>query len=780
MIKRSIIILIFLLPFLQFAQDFSALWTGHYSYYNITDVVNAGNKIYAASQNAIFSYDTQTKEFNEITTVNGLSGEDISTIYYSDTYNLLVVGYENGLIEIIFNDNKNVLTVVDIAEKATINNVDKRINHINAYENIIYISTNYGISVFDLERLEFGDTYFIGNSGSQLKVSQTTIHNGFIYAACQNNSGIRKADLSNPNLIDYQNWQQISSGNFVGVQTLNNTLYATHSNKRIYRVENDVLTRLFQYNQTPLKLITHNNSLIVTLRNAVYIYDTNFNLTHEIPVSTDFSTLYSAASISNNTLFIGTRDFGALKIPLSNTNTIEELHPDCPLLNTPFAITAGPNNLWLTFGDHDLFNNPYPLNSRGFSHYKNNTWTNTPYSDVFGAKNLKVTAINPFNNNQVYIGSYFSGLLEVNDEIPTFLHNETNSGLKPLVHPNPNYIDIRISAMSFDENGNLWILNNRTENPLKVLNPSNNSWISYDLKEVIPTTTENTGYQDIIIDSNQYKWIGSYNRGLIAFNENGGNKLIKNIAFEDQNMPSEIILSLALDKRNQLWIGTFRGLRVLYDTANIFENDDISVNEIIIEEDGIAKELLFQQQITSIKVDGSNNKWIGTDSAGLFYLSSDGQKTIHHFTKDNSPLPSNSITDLSIDNTNGTVYIASSKGLLSFKSGGSSTQEDFETAHVYPNPVRPKFNMVDEKIKIKGLSENVNIKITDITGNLVAEAESKTNLRYKNFNLEIDGGTAYWNGKNLANNLVASGVYLIMLSDLDNFETKVLKLMVVR
>jgi len=83
-------------------------------------------------------------------------------------------------------------------------------------------------------------------------------------------------------------------------------------------------------------------------------------------------------------------------------------------------------------------------------------------------------------------------------------------------------------------------------------------------------------------------------------------------------------------------------------------------------------------------------------------------------------------------------------------------------------------------VKIKDISENCNIKITDIEGNLVAEAQSRTNLRYNGFNLEIDGGTAYWNGKNLANNTVATGVYLVMLSDLDSFETRILKLMVIR
>ena len=99
---------------------------------------------------------------------------------------------------------------------------------------------------------------------------------------------------------------------------------------------------------------------------------------------------------------------------------------------------------------------------------------------------------------------------------------------------------------------------------------------------------------------------------------------------------------------------------------------------------------------------------------------------------------------------------------------------------MYPNPVRPNFNINDEKIKIKGVTGNVNIKITDIEGNLVTEAETRTNTKFSGNNLEIDGGTALWNGKNMSNRTVATGVYMVMISDLDSFETKVLKLMVVR
>ena len=452
------------------------------------------------------------------------------------------------------------------------------------------------------------------------------------------------------------------------------------------------------------------------------------------------------------------------------------------MLNTPFSIQATPNNLWVTFGDYDIFFNPYPLNSFGFSHLSGDEWINIPYSAALNAMCLNAISVNPFNNNQVFISSFFNGLLEVNNDLPTVLYNQNNSGLESLVLPtDPSYVDLRVGPSKFDSSGLLWTVTSRINRPLKSYNPSTNQWQSYSFTDIIEDNfTDNLGYADMVIGEDNTKWIASYEHGFIGFKESGNSFQLKRIFREEENMPSSYVTALALDNRNQLWIGTFRGLRILYNTTNFFESDNISVDEIVISEDGIAKELLFQQIITDIEVDGSNNKWIGTVSSGIFYLSSDGQNTIFHFTTDNSPLPSNEITDVSIDQTNGTIYIATSKGLVSFRSGSSGTQQTLEAAHVYPNPVRPTFNITEERVKIKDVSENVNIKITDVEGNLVAEAQSKINLRYRGYNLEIDGGTAYWNGKNLANNVVKSGVYLVMLSDLDTYETKVIKLMVVR
>ena len=337
----------------------------------------------------------------------------------------------------------------------------------------------------------------------------------------------------------------------------------------------------------------------------------------------------------------------------------------------------------------------------------------------------------------------------------------------------------------------MWSITSRIERPLKSYDPSTGTWQSFSFSQIIdnPLSGED-GFGDLVVDNNGTKLVGSKRNGLIAYNETVSGGPILKIDSQSQNMPSTSVEAIALDNRNQLWIGSVNGLRVLFNTGNIFTDSSPSVNSIIIEERGVPRELLLDELITDIKVDGSNNKWVGTLSSGVFYFSQDGQQTIFHFTRDNSPLPSNQVNDIAIDDVNGKVYFATSRGVVAFTSGSSSPEESLEEAFVYPNPVRPEYdilgdtnlNDINRGVKIKGLTENVNIKITDVEGNLVAEAQSRRNLRNSAavFNMAIDGGIAIWNGRNLANNIVASGVYLILITDLDSFETKVLKLLIIR
>jgi len=765
------------------AQDYSTLWEGHFSYLNIKDIVKGNDRVFAASENAVFIYDFQTNELETITTVDGLSGELISTIHFSEAYGLLVIGYDNGLIEIFNETDQSVISVVDILQKATIPPNSKSINHFNENNNVIYIATDYGISVYNLERLEFGDTYFIGSAGSQIIVNETAISGDYIYAACGDSNGIKKGLLESGNLINYQEWNQLVDGTYNYITELQGKVFTVRNNKIIYEVLETSITELFSYASLPMDVKISNDNLVIVLSDSVFIYDENFNSENTLSLNEEYDTLITTAITTIEGIYLGTTDFGLLKTSGSNgQNVFTEIHPNGPLRNNIFSVSAGYGNVWCTYGSYSL--TYFPENKRyGVSHLKDE-WFNIPYDSLqYNARSLNKISINPFSPEQVFISSFGDGLLEIDNNEIINLFNQSNSGLESLIVPGaPNVNSIRLTGSNFDREGKLWTLTGRVERPLKSYDPASGQWVKYSFSELLPNplTTE-FGYSDVVIDANNTKWIGGYNLGLIGFNENGGSASLKNIfEQESSNLPSTYIRSLAIDKQNQLWIGTLKGLRVLYNTSNFFEEETVSTSAIIILEDGIPKELLEQQFISDILVDGSNNKWVATIGAGVFYFSSNGQETIFHFTKNNSPLPSNNINEIALDGNSGVIYFGSDRGLVSFNAGGSETQDELAAAFVYPNPVRPQFDTLNDKIKIKDISDNVNIKITDIEGNLVAEAESRTNLRYRGYNLEIDGGTAYWNGKNLGNNQVASGVYLIMLSDLDTFETKVLKLMVIR
>ena len=227
--------------------------------------------------------------------------------------------------------------------------------------------------------------------------------------------------------------------------------------------------------------------------------------------------------------------------------------------------------------------------------------------------NLNSISIDPFNNNHVFISSFHGGLLEIIDNEAINLLDNTNTPLESIDISDPNYTSVRISDTEFDDSGVLWILNSRVDNPLKSYNSNSGQWKSYDFTDIIPDgLNDELGFSDIEIGQLGNKWIGGLRSGLIGFNENSGSPLIKKIFdIEQANLPSPYVRSLAVDKNNHLWIGTVEGLRVLYNTTNFFDSN-VTTQPIVILEDGIPKELLEQQFISDIEVDGANNKWVGT------------------------------------------------------------------------------------------------------------------------------------------------------------------------
>ena len=756
-------------------------WETYFSYNSIPSIAEGVNEIYFASYNSIFSYNIFNSQIEKFDTLNELSGDEISAFYHSENNNLIAIGYSSGFLQIINLNSNSIINIYDILNKPTIPADRKKINHFYQNEDDLLISTGYGISVYDINAFEFGDTYYIGDFASMLNISSTIVDENYIYASSPD-SGIFRANLES-NLIDFNSWQAIYTGNIYELLiNENNILFYDDFN--LMSIKNEEIITLSTL-QNEIKNVSINDSKIIIISDDnCIIYNNDLSQILNLFESETYMTIFNDGIIKNNKTYIATEEKGVLVIENSN-NGFSFLKPDGPLENNIFSVETLNNHTWVSFGSYSEYFNPYPLKFSGVSSYDENleSWFNITKDSIPNqAVNLNNISINPFDNNNVFISSFHGGLIEMDNFNFTELYDNNNSGLETLLTSDSEYESIRISDIEFDENGDLWVLNSRVDNPLKSFSLDNNSWNSYDFTEIINDGFQDElGFNDIEIDDYGNKWIASLRSGLIGFNNDSGNIRLRKVFSQDQSdMPSSYVKSIAVDNNNHLWIGTVQGLRVLYNTSNFFDASVVTTQKIVILEDGIPRELLEQQYITDIEVDGANNKWVGTIGSGVFYFSPNGQQTIYHFTKENSPLPSNNINDISVNSVNGKVYFATDRGLVSFNTGSSSSSENFSNAFVYPNPVRPEFNTQLDKIKIKGLTENVNIKITDIAGNLVAEAQSNINSRYRNFNLEIDGGTAFWNGKNLRNQNVASGVYILMLSDLESYETKILKLMIIR
>lgn len=757
--------LLFINSFL-FAQDYSAQWEGHYSYLSISGIASSGNSVLASAENAIFKHNIETQEDNTVTTINGLTGETISYYYYSEAYETSVIGYENGLVEIVTPDA--VLTVVDIFNKPNIAPNIKRINHIYEHDGVVFLSCDFGISTYNLENLEFDDSYFIGNVGNQISVRQTSVKDGFIYAATS--EGIKRAELTNTNIIDYSLWSVLSAptNDWKNIVTYNDTVYAISSANTIYEYNGTTFTNLATY-ASVLDHRVSNNKMIITTATNCYIYDTGFTNTLTIPYLTSYGSNFTVATIINNQVYIGTQNDGLYSFNSSDGANISQIKPSGLLENNVFSINAGNNEAWAVYGNYTLYFDPWPIKSQGYSHLKNNTWTNTPFSDVLGAKNIVDVAINPFNNDQVFMSSCYNGILELNDNTPSVLHGLSNVPLDVWGPYTTTPSHLRIGKSTFDKNGKLWFTNFKVSSPLKSYDPQNDTWESFNFLSVITNTSAENGFEDIVIDENNTKWVGSTKNGVIGMKESSGTYSLKKLTFETGNLPSNEIRGMEIDNDNNLWIGTIQGLRVLYNTSSFFSTANPQAQAVIILDDGIPKELMFGQFITDIKVDGANNKWISTFDAGVFYLSENGQETIHHFTKDNSPLPSNGITDMAIDHTSGKVYFATEKGMVSFNANATESASNLENVYAFPNPVRPEhMNDPNFRLKIRGLVDASNLKITDISGNLVYETT-------------VEGGTTFdWDMTAFGTHKVASGVYIIMVTTKDNEETTIEKVMVIR
>jgi ligand-binding sensor domain-containing protein len=748
------------------AQDFTDSWEGLFSFTTIVDIEESSTAVYAASENAVFIYDLNSRSFTTLTTVNGLSGDEISQIHYSEDKSVLIIGYENGLLQIV-DQNGRVNDIVAIKDKQSISPVDKRINEFIESGDLIYIATDFGIAIYNLERLEFDDTYFIGDNGIQVPVASIEIFDGFLYAATiDENSGMRRAPIADPFLIDFMNWNQVNIDIWTEVLTFDDRLFAVTVGRFLAELNTTLGTFAGTGIRLPRAILdAHATSdfLTFTSREAIYIYDRTLNQIYLIDDIGGASYNYTAGIVRGTVLYAGTEAAGMIRINIQDQTDFEFIVADGPSRNTAFSISSSPGELWVGYGNYDVFYDPFPLERLGISYFREEeSWVNYSFNDVLNAQSISSITVNPNDPNEVFLNSMNDGVVQFVDEAAVTRFEQFNSSLFPTVDLNapPPGIFYRISNSTFDRNGNLWVVQSLSDFSLHKRIPSG-QWTAFDLSDEISNVAQSATKMVVTQEGNII--YGTTSIGLVGFDPETSEALSFNV---DNNLINNYVASLRLDLNGQLWIGSNLGLRVLFNPNSMFTENPSDARSIIIEDtNGIPRELLADEAVLDIEIDGNNNKWVATASSGAFLFSPSGRETIFQFTTDNSPLPTNAVNDISIDESSGKIYFATDKGIVAFQGERSSKPEDnLESVRAFPNPVRPGF---EGNVTIDGLTDRARVKITDIEGNLVYEAVSQ-------------GGSIPWDTRSFSGSKVASGVYFLFISTNDNIETKVSKLMIVR
>ena len=767
-------LLLILLPVFFFGAKSQARvgeWTNYQSYRSASKLADAGDLIYCAGNGGLFTFNKTDNSVQKLSSINGLSDVGIEALGYGKENDAVLIAYKNSNIDLVF--GRDIYNLSDIKRKQILGN--KTINKVMFEGSLAYLSCGFGIVVINTEKKEIKDTWYIAEGGAHLNVYDLVSDGTYFYAATA--EGIYRAPVSEPNLQDYSNWQRLTTvphadGRFTQIENFNGKIIACYSpasgNDELYRLDNGNWTKVFPeiskvYDMTAVL----NDRIIISNDGDVYIFAENGTVNEKI-YQYDFGNLQSngidpraAMQSQDGTYWVADNQYGLVR---KKGDAYEQVSPAGPVDNKIFSLTASEGNLWIASGGRDaawgnIWN--HARFQRKDNEGKWSVFDQEKYPAMTRFRDIVYVASDPNDPGHVFAASWGGGIFEFNGNELVKQHSLGNSSLESSIPGNDEYV--RVGGMAFDRDGTLWVANGGGS---KVLSSyKNGTWQSHS----IPDLANRYFLGNLIVTEDGDKWIivPRSNDLYVVKGENEARQWQRNVAYftngtDETYLPMHDVYSIALDRNGAVWVGSAGGVAVYDDPSQIWKSTSEYARQPGLElGDGIYHPLLASETVTAIAVDGGNRKWCGTKSNGVFLISENGEKELEHFTIDNSPLLSNEITSIAIDDQSGEVFLGTSEGLISYMGVATEPEKAYTNVYVFPNPVRETYH---GPIVITGLMENTDVKITDISGNLVFHGTSF-------------GGQASWDGKNRNGNRCQTGVYLVFLNNKSGEETFVTKLL---
>ena len=751
-----------------FAQDGVSIgnWRTHLPYHKVIAVEPVGSKIYAATEFELFYYDNDDNSINILNRINGLSDIGISTIRFNESQRKLFVAYTNANVDLI--DKDGVITnMSDIKDKSILGN--KSINNVFFEGDLSYVACGFGIVVFDLKKEEVKDTYYIGDQGDAVNVTDVAIFNGRIYASTDD--GIYYASIDAPNLANYAAWHFDTSLihphlAYTEMEVFNGKLYLNYDggfNADTLFVNDGNLWGYFHPEEVSQKyeLRAYDDKFVVTNRYAVKVYDRNQNEMHNYYSPGGSITPLSTAIDKSGNYWIGDSRRGLIKTSDGWNNM--DVMPNGPASKNVFELQACGDQVWIATGGHAA-NWGKRYMKEGVARF-DGQWTilnSTTLSDFTAYSDFVCTATDPIDPSVTYVGTWGNGILKFKNDELMEVFDADNSTLDYWVN-DANLINI--SGLAFDSKGNLWVANTGAPKLLSVME-RNGTWHSYNFGGSLSGIDIGT----LLIDDNDYKWITRRNGEVIVFNDNGtldnptDDQVVNlNTATGNGHLAGSVNC-LVVDDDGAVWAGTDKGPCLFSNTKLIFSggNFDAIQKEVPRNDGTLQSDPLFKDVsvLSMAAVKGTKQIWFGLES-GVYLMSFEGKpKEIHNYTTKNSPLLDDAVNTMAIDKS-GEVFFGTGRGIISYR-GESSTPEPYISDVVaYPNPVRLGYSGY---VGIKGLVSNSLVRITTVDGVFVTQLLS-------------EGGQAVWDCTNINGEKVQPGVYLLFVSTksgTDKFATKIL------
>ena len=750
----------------------TAGWQAHPAYNEVDAVASAPDGVWAGTGAGVFFYGIPDGEIVTYTPVDGLSGGPIGGMAYDDARGALWIGYGSGVLERL---DPETGTVTPFYEVARADQYPSRgIRRIEVSADLLYLSTDFGVVVFDAAREEARVTYArIGDLAGGTAVNdvlEAPRPDGSPGLWLATEGGVFHATRGADNLQSPAAWTR-AEGAPAPARSLalfDGTIYAgggPEGARDLYRrtASGTWSRQIFTDNPITTLLPLSDRLLAVA---PPFAYDVRVSGPASYFDGEGVNALSALVAGPDGDVWVGDRALGLFPLPESPGTggaipyTPSPIRPPGPFTNRIVQTDVGSDGvLWL------VTERLAAAGTGAVNRFEDGVWTTylvtDPALDIARAT-FGSGAVGP--DGTFYAGSNGGGLTVFSPDGAVETYTPENS---PLLGTSGSPSFVVVPDVGFEDDAR-WVLN-ISARPLHLF-AEDGTWAGLPYPAGISPTAEP---RRIAVDDFGQKWIALGNAGLAVWDTGADPaspgddraRLFRDSPFSGQGLPNPDVRDVVRDGQGRIWVGTARGLAYVFSPGSAFGGStDLATPQWARTEDGTSY-LLRDVEVNDLEVDPAGQIWVGT-TTGAYLINAEGNALLRQLTSDNSPLPSSQVGSVSVDPVTGRVYLATEVGLFSVSGDATRAAVGSDELVATPSPYRPAEG--GDGVVVSGLSSRrSNVRVLTVAGDVVYAAE-------------VAGGSFRWDGRDDRTGRPApSGVYLVVAAG-ENGETLYGKVALIR